>query len=54
VDIKKTYSRPALVAHGSVSEMTEGVKYTISPSDGWVLGDDHDDDGQPDDLGYLS
>ena len=54
MDIKKTYSRPALVAHGSVSEMTEGVKYTVSPSDGWLLGDEDNPDAPPDDLGYLS
>lgn len=33
---KKTYQKPRLVVHGSVSELTQGTK-KIGVSDGWNL-----------------
>ena len=40
VDNKKNYSRPELIEHGSVSEMTKGDKVIMAPSDSWFLEGD--------------
>ncbi len=39
MDNKKKYTAPMLVKRGTIQDLTQGIKDTISPSDGWYLKD---------------
>lgn len=40
---RKTYIKPELVSHGTISQLTNGAKVFASPNDGAWLNDPHQD-----------
>ncbi len=44
---KKTYIKPELVSHGTINELTNGIKFDLDPGDGDFYG------SKDNPIGYL-